>query len=127
MRKLVGRGMVVATLALAMAGCGGSGGGSSYKEPAGPAVATLKVSAGNQWFKPKHLSSPAGIVEIRLRNTESGVHTLVIQDVPGFKLQVSGSGATDASKVELKQGKHTFYCSIPGHRELGMEGTLTVR
>ena len=45
--------------------------------------------------------------------------------VPGFELQVSGDGATDSKKIQLAKGKHVFYCTIPGHREAGMEGTLT--
>ena len=124
MRKLVGAAVVVGVLVTSAAACGG-GSGNSYKEPAGPAIATLKIQAGNSWFKPKQLESPAGIVRIRLKNSEPGVHTLVIEDVPDFKLQVSGKGATSESKVELKARKYTFYCSIPGHREAWMEGTLT--
>ena len=45
--------------------------------------------------------------------------------VPGFKLQAN-SGNSAQLKVNLKPGKYTFYCDIPGHRAAGMEGTLTV-
>ena len=38
---------------------------------------------------------------------------------------VSRRQTTEAS-ADLEPGDYTFYCSIPGHREGGMEGTLTV-
>ena len=47
--------------------------------------------------------------------------------MPGFHVEVSGKGAEDSEKVELKAGTYTYYCSLPGHRAAGMEGTLTVR
>ena len=57
-----------------------------------------------------------------------GGHTLVFDNgkEPGFQLEVSGAGSTDAKKIDLKPGKYTFYCDILGHRAQGMEGTLTV-
>jgi uncharacterized cupredoxin-like copper-binding protein len=118
---------LAAVAAVAVAACGdsGGGGGSSYKEPKGPAQETITVKGGNFFFDPKDIEAPAGVVAIKLES-EGGLHDLVFDDdkVPGFKLEAS-SGKSDELKVNLKPGKYTIYCDIPGHREAGMEGTLT--
>ena len=117
----------VATAAL-VAACGGGGGsGSSYKQPKGPAQKTLDIKGGNFFFDPKNPDAPAGVDAIKL-TSDGGLHTLVFAGgkVPGFKLQAS-SGKSDELKVDLKPGKYEFYCDIPGHREAGMDGTLTVQ
>ena len=36
-------------------------------------------------------------------------------------------GGTKTLKLTLKAGAYTFYCSVPGHRAAGMQGTLTVQ
>ena len=129
--KLLSWRRVVAVVALGvmLAACSGSdgSGSSSYKEPTGPAVATVSLESGNTFFKPdKVTASPPGIIEMKLKNIESGIHDLVIRDVPGFQLEVSGEGDTVSRKVKLAKGKYEFYCTIPGHEEAGMKGTLTV-
>jgi uncharacterized cupredoxin-like copper-binding protein len=115
-----------ATGAVVAACGGGGGGGSSYKQPKGPAQTTIDIKGGNLFFDPKNPDAPSGIDAIKLES-EGGTHTLVFDKgkVPGFKLEAS-SGQSDELKVDLKPGKYTFFCDIPGHREGGMEGTLTV-
>ena len=134
MKRERGRGWArVAVVALAtaavVAACGGGGGGggsSSYKQPSGPAQTTVDIKGGNFFFDPKNPQAPAGVDAIKL-TSEGGQHTLVFDGgkVPGFKLQAN-SGASAQLKVNLKPGKYTFFCDIPGHRAAGMEGTLTV-
>ena len=36
-------------------------------------------------------------------------------------------GGSKTLSVSLKPGTYKFYCSVPGHRTAGMEGTLTVQ
>jgi plastocyanin len=131
-RGHAGRWATLAALAIAamlgLAACGGGGGGgSSYKEPKGPAQTTLTIQGGNFFFDPKNPQAPAGIIAIKLESTQ-GIHTLVFDGgkVPGFKLEAAGTGKSDQLKVDLKPGKYVFFCDITGHRESGMEGTLTV-
>lgn len=117
----------MAATALVSACGGGGGGGSSYKQPKGAAQTTLDIKGGNFFFDPKNSDLPAGVDAIKFES-EGGQHTLVFDNdkVPGFKLQ-AGSGKSDELKVDLKPGKYTIYCDIPGHREAGMEGTITVQ
>jgi len=107
------------------AGCGSDSGGTPYVAPTGPAIKTLSISAKNFSFAPDTLTAPAGILQIDLTSS-AGNHDLVIEGLPGFQLEVSGTDTKASGKVSLKKGKYTFYCDIPGHRSAGMEGTLTV-
>jgi uncharacterized cupredoxin-like copper-binding protein len=116
---------LTAALAAAALPAACSGGGGSYKEPSGPAVATLRFHSGNLFFKPSKVSSPAGIVKIEVQN-DSGAHTFNLHEVKGFEIDLSGDGGS--KKVQLTAGKqYHFYCSIPGHEAAGMKGTITAR
>lgn len=60
-------------------------------------------------------------------NVDAIAHTFLFDGAaPGFKLTVNAEGDTDSGRAELTPGTYTFYCDIPGHRQAGMEGTLTV-
>jgi uncharacterized cupredoxin-like copper-binding protein len=120
----------VALVALLLVACGGGNqsgtAGSRYHEPAGAPTATIEISAGNFFFRPDHPTVSAGTVRVQLTEV-AGIHDLVFSRVGGFLLEVDPSQTTDAKKIELKPGRYTFYCDIPGHRAAGMEGVLTVQ
>jgi len=125
------RGAIAAAAAVAIvAGCGGGNDSEAkpYQEPKGAAAETVKIEAGNFYFKPDAITTNAGIVQLELDDAQ-GTHTLVFDNdkAPGFLLEVSNSDAHDAKKIELTRGKYTFYCNILGHRAQGMEGTITVK
>ncbi len=135
--------------ALAVAGCGGGGGSSSTSASSAPASTpapasstpaqttassgggeTLKISAdpgGNLAFDKKSLSAKAGKVTITMANPSRLPHGVAVEgngvDKDG---QVVQNGGTSTVTVTLKPGKYEFYCPVPGHRQAGMEGTLTV-
>jgi plastocyanin len=70
-------------------------------------------------------TATAGPVKVEMPN-ESGVpHNLLIEGTP-IETPVIENGVAKASGV-LKAGEFEYYCSVPGHREAGMVGTLTVR
>jgi plastocyanin len=69
-----------------------------------------------------------GKVELRMQNMSSTPHDIAITGggVNQVGHIVSGGGVSMVS-ASLKAGKYTFYCSVPGHRQAGMVGTLTVK
>jgi plastocyanin len=101
-------------------GSDGGGGGSTVSFTANP--------DGELAFEEDSASATAGSVTIELTNEASVPHDVRIESPEGE--DVGGTeevtGDTTTAEVELETGDYTFYCSVPGHREAGMEGTLTV-
>jgi uncharacterized cupredoxin-like copper-binding protein len=84
----------------------------------------LAVTADNLSFDPDELRVPAGKFNVALTSVDI-FHDFVIEDVDG--IVEAGSGDTETQGFEIrKPGRYTFYCSVPGHRQGGMEGTLNV-
>jgi uncharacterized cupredoxin-like copper-binding protein len=130
--------------ALAIVGCGGgddnSGTTASTPTTTTPATTTtettskataLKLEAdpgGDLSFNKKTLAAPAGKVTIDMKNPSPVQHNVVIE---GNGVDKSGAvvsnGDTSTVTADLKAGKYTFYCSVDGHEQAGMKGTLTVK
>lgn len=69
---------------------------------------------------------PAGDVALTLDNTGSIEHNVTIEELGDETVLDAAGGETDETTIALEPGELTYYCSVPGHREGGMEGTLTV-
>ncbi|HEX8959722.1 MAG TPA: plastocyanin/azurin family copper-binding protein [Solirubrobacterales bacterium] len=121
--------------AVALVACGG-GGSTTTTETGGGAAAsvgsTLKFEAdpsGQLSYTTKSLTAKAGKTTVELHNPQPLSHDVAIEDSSGktigkTELVTEGTGT---AVVDLKPGKYTFFCTVPGHRQAGMEGTLTVK
>ena len=101
---------------------GGGGGGASTVDISTPSGSTLA-------FDQKDATAKAGNVTINFDNKQSLQHDVAVADSSGKVLgqtDLVSSGTANAT-VNLTAGTYTFYCTVPGHKEAGMEGTLTVK
>lgn len=67
----------------------------------------------------------SGSFELIFENAGRVIHNLEIEGVTGLLLEAV-PGRSSAETIQLEAGVYTIFCSIPGHRAAGMEGTLTV-
>jgi plastocyanin len=72
-------------------------------------------------------TAPAGALTIRSPNESPTEHNIALEG-GGVNEEgpVVGEGDVSEIEVDLEAGEYTFYCSVEGHREAGMEGPLTV-
>jgi plastocyanin len=76
-------------------------------------------------FEPNQLSLPADTVTpVSLANQGAALHNFSIDEL-GISVDVE-AGASGQVDINAPAGTYTFYCNVPGHREAGMEGMLTV-
>jgi plastocyanin len=84
--------------------------------------------SGSLAYTTDEASAKAGKVTVNFTNSSPVPHDVRIEDDGGKDLggtEVFAEGS-ESAPVNLKPGEYTFYCSVPGHRQGGMEGTLTV-
>ena len=153
MKKVVAF-LVLALAALALVACGSSSsdssssttetsGGESQAEQGGAAkeessaagggsASTLKVEAdpnGELAYTSTSATAKAGNVTVEFKNPQALTHDVAIEDSSGKEVGATEliADGSDTTTVNLKPGTYTYFCTVPGHREAGMEGTLTVK
>jgi plastocyanin len=143
MRKASVTVIALALTALGLVACGSSGGGDTTAASAPPtettapaggsgASETLDISTpanGTLAYNQTSLNAKAGAVTISFDNPSATPHNVTIQDPSGKDIGATDTitQSTASAAVNLKPGTYTFFCSVPGHREAGMQGTITVK
>ncbi len=108
-------------------------GGATNEAAGGTAgsAAALDIEAASSGlaYASDSAEAKAGKVTLNFTNPQPLTHDVAIEDTSGKtigKTELIAEGS-DSATVDLKPGEYTFYCTVPGHREAGMEGTLTVK
>jgi plastocyanin len=110
----------------------GSAAPSPAAKPSGPST-TLKVSSpadGSLKYDQSTLEAKAGNVTIDYNNPSPIGHSIAIGPEGSTDVidqsQVGANGAFTVTAA-LKPGTYAYFCTVPGHRQAGMEGKLTVK
>jgi uncharacterized cupredoxin-like copper-binding protein len=91
-------------------------------------VVEIDVADSGLAFVKTSASASAGPVVIRSMNPQSTGHDIALKGngVDETGDIVSDGGVSTITIADLQPGTYTFYCSVPGHEQAGMKGTLTV-
>jgi plastocyanin len=131
-----------AAVAVPMMGCGGSSDDNSTSNAAtqasttGGAAATgaggtVNLTATDFKFNPSDPTVSSGDVTFNEKNDGQVTHSLEIEDVtPGHDQELQGDvspGQSATLKANLAPGKYEYYCPVGNHKEMGMEGEITVK
>jgi uncharacterized cupredoxin-like copper-binding protein len=108
-------------VAVAAADAGDTGGDTADAGGSGG----VTINATEFAYDPGDFSIPADTAtDVTLDNTGVVEHDITVDELD-LKIYADPASSTTES-VTAPAGTYTFYCSIPGHRDSGMEGTLTV-
>jgi len=123
-----------------LAACGGEQGSSTTANAADTTAAapaggsgggTVRIAADPNAlaFQQTDVTAPAGEDTIAFDNPSATGHDVTIEDSSGEDVAETDtvSDGKTSTTADLQPGTYTFYCSVPGHREAGMEGTITVK
>jgi plastocyanin len=123
--------LALALSLMALAAFGGVACGDEEEEDAGATVSLTADPDGLLIYDKETVTAPVGSATIEFDNPspwDEG-HDVVVVDADGKEItrtDVIFEGDTDTATGEFEAGKYTYYCSVTGHREAGMKGTLIV-
>jgi len=95
-------------------------------EAARPAVQRVEVLMREFKFEPARVEVQAGRVELVLRNEGVIPHDFAVPAL-GVKTEYIAAKKEQVVVLDLKPGTYPFDCTVGGHKEAGMHGTLVVR
>jgi plastocyanin len=125
---------VAAAVVLLVGGCGGAGQAAAPTTSTGSSTSTgstsvagvvLNVVGTDFSFAPSMLKASAGKTTIRFTNKGTTEHDFTID---ALHVHITAQpGETAEATVTLTPGTYKSYCSVPGHRQSGMQGMLMIK
>jgi len=107
-------------------GTGNGGISNEDNSPVADGARRVEVTAMSFEFDPPQVTVEAG-EDIAITLTSDDVlHDFVIDELDAHVAADRGETAVGGFRAD-EPGRYTYYCSVPGHRDAGMEGTLFVR
>jgi plastocyanin len=106
-------------------------GGGNQQAPA-TTTTSLDVASpedGSLVFEPNGLEAQPGSIDITYSNPSQVAHSIAVATANGNVLgetDIFAAGEESLDLTDVAPGEYVFYCTVPGHREGGMEGDLTV-
>jgi plastocyanin len=105
---------------------------SSSTTAAPAASSSLSLAAnpeGQLKYNTSTLTASAGKVSIDFTNTSPLAHNVTVESSAHAMVGATPTFQNGSKKLtlDLKPGTYKFFCSVPGHRMAGMEGTLVVK
>jgi uncharacterized cupredoxin-like copper-binding protein len=121
---------VIVAVLFGVAACGGTTAAGSPSGAAGPPSGATQVTLSEYAFKPSNLEVKTGPADFYLVNSGGQPHDMVIANAGGkivARSELVQPGNTQTFAVSnLAPGTYSIYCDVPGHKESGMVGKLTV-
>jgi plastocyanin len=107
------------------------GGNQQAPQPTEP-TENLDVSSpadGGLVYQPNGLTAKPGNITITYDNPSQVPHSIAVATANGNVIgdvQPFTAGKESVNLSNVAPGKYVFYCTVPGHREAGMQGDLTI-
>ncbi|MCE7883865.1 MAG: hypothetical protein DYH08_08405 [Actinobacteria bacterium ATB1] len=134
MTRILGTAAAVLLALTILSACGGDSGGMGsmgghmHGEEASDVAAgarEVEVTADSFEFSPPRIEATAGEDLAIVLTSEDSMHDFVIDELDAHVVAQRGETAKGGVNG-LEPGTYTYYCSVSGHRNAGMEGKLVV-
>lgn len=103
----------------------GMGGDNGESSDVAEGAREVEVTGSSFAFDPDEIEVAVGEeVAIVLTSTDI-LHDFTIDELDAHVAAAGGETATGGLRAD-EPGRYTFYCTVAGHRDAGMEGTLIV-
>lgn len=88
---------------------------------------TFNITGGNFYFVPNKITVNKGDKVTLIMTNAGGKHNLMLDEFNIETSPVSTANTITVTFTTDKIGSFVYYCSVPGHRQKGMWGTLVVQ